>query len=153
MIWDVMDEDRVNYKIQGQLNKVVVKYFSNHFREGGSSKIGDQLQVLQNFPTFLDSEEVAAFDKPITLEVVESVLNRFSKDKSPGPKGRMIEFFLTFIDLVSNDMLQVVEQSRTEGYVSSDMKSVKSWYPSLILGIYIFVNWCISCSPRLYPID
>ena len=52
-----------------------------------------------------------------TLKEVEDVLKGFKKDKSPGPDGWAVEFYLHFFDLVGKDILNVIEHSRLEGRV------------------------------------
>jgi hypothetical protein len=45
------------------------------------------------------------------------VLKGFSKDKSPGLDGWTVEFFIHFFNLVGDDLLEVVEDSRQRGEV------------------------------------
>eukprot|EP00253_Pinus_taeda_P027341 PITA_27341 len=54
---------------------------------------------------------------------LEATLKWFKKDKSPGPDGWTIEFYLAFFDLLGNDLLQIVEDSRRRGRTSSAIKS------------------------------
>ena len=51
----------------------------------------------------------------VTEEELKCVLQSFQKDKSPGPDGWMIEFFLELYDLLGQDLLHVVEDTRTSG--------------------------------------
>ena len=46
-----------------------------------------------------------SFLESITLQEVEAVLNGFKKDKSPGPDGWLIEFFLAFFDLIGEELV------------------------------------------------
>jgi hypothetical protein len=48
---------------------------------------------------------------------LSSILKAFSKDKSPGPDGWTVEFFLHFFELVGEDLLGMVEESRRKGEV------------------------------------
>jgi hypothetical protein len=57
-------------------------------------------------------------EKPVTKEEVLEVLKGFAKDKSPGPDGWPMEFYLHFYELVAQDLLDVVEESRLKGEVS-----------------------------------
>jgi len=45
------------------------------------------------------------------------------KDKSPGPDGWNQEFFSSFFDLMSSDLLRVVEESRMLGRVEGALNS------------------------------
>jgi hypothetical protein len=43
---------------------------------------------------------------------ISAALKSFSKDKSPGPDGWTVEFYLHFFDLVGPDLLELVEDTR-----------------------------------------
>ena len=58
-------------------------------------------------------EEVTSLEQAVTMEELSDVLKGFAKDKSPGPDGWTIKFFLFFFDLVGPDLLDMVEDSRT----------------------------------------
>ena len=53
----------------------------------------------------------------VTEVELSAVLHSFQKEKSPGPDGWPIEFFLGFLDLVGCDLLAVVEESRQAGFI------------------------------------
>ena len=55
--------------------------------------------------------------KEITITKLLTTLKTFQKDKSPGPDGWPIEFYLGFYDLFGRDLLKVVEESRLEGHI------------------------------------
>lgn len=46
---------------------------------------------------------------------LESTLKWFKKDKSPGPYGWSVEFYLAFFELLGKDLLQIIEECRTSG--------------------------------------
>jgi hypothetical protein len=62
-------------------------------------------------------------DSPCTLQEVLAALKSFSKDKSPGPDGWTVEFYLHFFDLVGTELLELVEDSRLHGKVSGALNS------------------------------
>jgi hypothetical protein len=53
----------------------------------------------------------------ISKEELKGVLHSFSKDNSPGPYGLPIEFFLGCFEFLGDDLLRVVEYSRTLGQI------------------------------------
>jgi hypothetical protein len=57
------------------------------------------------------------------------VLKGFSKDKSPGPDGWSVEFYLHFYDMIANDLLEAVEESRRTGVVN---RAINSTFIALI---------------------
>jgi hypothetical protein len=54
-------------------------------------------------------------ERPCTKVEILVVLKGFAKDKSLGPDGWMVEFFFFFFDLVGDDLLEAVEESRRSG--------------------------------------
>ena len=57
-------------------------------------------------------DDINCFLQPITGPEVDAVLRGFKKDKSPGPDGWPVEFFLAFYDLVGEELVKAVEQAR-----------------------------------------
>ena len=88
-----------------------------------SSNIADQLKVIRLFLTFSQDEEVDSFLKPITPQEVEVVLKGFKKDKNPGPDGWPVDFFLSFFDLIGEELTSATEQERLEGFVPRSLNS------------------------------
>jgi hypothetical protein len=74
-------------------------------------------------------EEVVNLENPCSSEEILEVLKGFSKDKSPGPDGWTVEFFLHFYELVGKDLLDVVEETRLRGEV---IRSINSTFIALI---------------------
>ena len=64
-----------------------------------------------------------SFTSHITLEEVERALKSFKKDKYLGLDGWPVEFFLAFLDLLGNDLVDLVESSRLEGRVLPSLNS------------------------------
>jgi len=64
------------------------------------------------YPSMVNEEEVIHIEKLVTKEEVLEVLKGFAKDKSLGPDGWIVEFYLHFYDMVAKDLLDVVEESR-----------------------------------------
>lgn len=67
--------------------------------------------------------------KVVKLQEVHFIFKSFSKDKCPRLDRWTIELFLHFFDLLGQDLIQMVEQSRLEGYITNEINST---YISLI---------------------
>jgi len=65
----------------------------------------------------------------ITLEKVEYVLKSFAKSKSPCLDGWSVQFFWGFFDILGNDLVEMVEETRRLRKVSG---SINSTFISLI---------------------
>ena len=93
------------------------QHFSSLFGDDKSTNIADQLRVIRLFPCMTSDDDIDCFLKPITIQKVEAVLRGFKKDKSLGPDGWSVEFFLDFFDLVGEDLVLAAEQARTYGKI------------------------------------
>jgi hypothetical protein len=60
----------------------------------------------------VSEDEAETLFKPVTLEEIKSALENFKKERSPGPDGWTTEFFIFFFDLVGEDLLEMVEDSK-----------------------------------------
>lgn len=67
---------------------------------------------MQLFPRFTDMEEVEHLNREFTMGELEATLKWFKTDKSPGPDGWSIEFYLAFFEVLGNDLLKVIEECR-----------------------------------------
>jgi hypothetical protein len=68
-------------------------------------------------------EEANTLYAHVTLDEVKYVLSLFKIDKSPGPNGWTVEFFSTFFDLVGEYIVQMIEESRKNGYITGSLNS------------------------------
>lgn len=98
-------------------------FFSAQFKDPGNSDILSQLNVINLFPTFFNEEEAKSLEQQVSLEEIKNALCQFSKDKSLGPDGWPCEFYLHFFDILGEELLQMVEYSRMEGYMSRTLNS------------------------------
>jgi len=68
-------------------------------------------------------EEVKDLEKPCTKEEILEVLKGFTKEKSPRPDGWSVKFYLHYFDLVGQDLLDIVEETRYRGEVKNNINS------------------------------
>jgi hypothetical protein len=68
-------------------------------------------------------EEGCKVVDPVTLAEIMSTLKGSSASKSLGLDGWTVEFFLAFFDLLGNDILEMVEETRRKGRVSGAMNA------------------------------
>lgn len=79
------------------------------------TNLAEIINVANIFPRFVNEEDADTLRALVTSEELESTLKWFKKDKSPSPDGWTVEFYLTFYDLLGQDLLKVVEESRSSG--------------------------------------
>ena len=97
------------------LKNLGIRHFSQIFKDDDRSCILAQLKVIMLFPSMLSIEEARCFFEEVSLVEIEGDLKYFKKDKSPGPDGWTIEFFLELFEILGDDLLKVVEDSRISG--------------------------------------
>jgi hypothetical protein len=93
------------------------------FEIGEQPSIVDQVYTASLFPRFVNEEDTLLLDRPCTKSEIWEVLKLFAKDKSLGPDGWTVEFFSHFFDLLGDDLLELVEDSRMRGKVISSLNS------------------------------
>jgi hypothetical protein len=128
-IWEVLDENGQVHFGQEALKKEANRHFKSFFEESGHSTINDQVLSARLYPRLVNEEDTLLLERPCTKEELWEVLKVFAKDKSLGPDGWTVEFFIHFFDLVGDDLLEVVEDSRNRGEV---VRALNSTFLALI---------------------
>jgi hypothetical protein len=108
-------------------------------------------QVVKIFSKMVTEDEVIILEKSCIREEILEVLKGFTKDKSLGPDGWIVEFFLHFFELVGQDFLDVVEETRLKGEV---IKQINSTFLALIPKVnspntfndFLSISLCNLCS-------
>ena len=83
----------------------------------------NQLKVIEEVPHFFYDEDSDVAGRTISLNELKEVLRSFQKDKSPGPNGWTHELFSFFFDLMGQDLLNAVEESKIFGFVNGDLNA------------------------------
>jgi hypothetical protein len=71
--------------------------------------------MVQLFPRFLDEKDNRFFMEEVTEEELKYVLHSFQKQKILSPYGWTIEFFMGLYELLGEDLIKVVEDTRVTG--------------------------------------
>eukprot|EP00253_Pinus_taeda_P001842 PITA_01842 len=122
-IWELSDRNGFTAKTHAQITELDTKHFSNMYRASTIINLPDILRITQNFKLFIEQERKDDLNAPVTLGELEGVLKWFKQDKSPGPDGWPIEFFIHFFDLISADLLAMIEDSRVRGRIYDGFKT------------------------------
>jgi len=88
-----------------------VRHVGELFKEQPGVSIAEVIRVAQLFPRFVGEDDNRMLMGEVSEMELSVVLHSFQKDKSPGPDGWPIEFFLGFFELIGGDLLKVVEES------------------------------------------
>ena len=65
----------------------------------------------------MEEDDNLSLMEEVTKGELKEVLHSFQKDKSPGPDGWTIEFFLELFEIMGGDLLKVVEDTRIIGRI------------------------------------
>eukprot|EP00253_Pinus_taeda_P002898 PITA_02898 len=121
-IWNIRDSGGDFLSTQEEISNEASAFFHHHYKRGYSSPI-DMFWAADPVPTMFDSQAYEAFIKPVTEDELLSEMKASNKDRSPGPDGWSIEFFIHFYDLFKGDLLRTVEASRMSGNIHSSLSS------------------------------
>jgi len=88
--------------------------------------------------------------EPVSANEIKKVLNLFKRDKSPVPDGWTMDFFSSFFDLVSEDMVQMVKESRRYKNIPGCLNStflalIPKENNSTTFGYYRSISLCNLC--------
>ena len=87
-------EDESDLKVLGH------KHFENIFKDDNQTSLFEQLKVVLLYPNMITIVDAPCLAQSVTLSEVERSLHSFKKDRSPGPDGWPVEFYLHFFDLM-----------------------------------------------------
>jgi len=122
-IWSLRDEEGVTHHTFEDKARCGVNHFQNLFKAPEQASIAEVIRVAQLFPRFVDDEGNQALMKEVDEEEIKAALSSFQKDKSPGPDGWSIEFFLDLFEVLGNDLRLVVEDTRISGRIPASFNS------------------------------
>jgi hypothetical protein len=111
-IWQIDNTNGQTVSDHNSIKEAVVNYFKDCYKEQTVLNLTDQCQILEYYPQIFTEEEAKSLVQQVTLEEVKEVLFLFQKEKSSGLDGCTIELFISFFDLVGEDVLAMVEESK-----------------------------------------
>ena len=94
MIWSLAGEDGNSYEDEAALKELGPSHFANIFKDDGGTCMLHQLKVVMLYPKMISDENASSLTCPVTLMEIEYALKSFKKDRSPGPDGWPVEFYL-----------------------------------------------------------
>jgi len=122
-IWQLKDhEGKKEHTFEG-MAKTGKNFFQDLYKAKNKATIEEVIQVVQHFPGFTSEEYNRMLMEKVTLEELKNVMDNFQKDKIPGPDGWTIEFFMGFFDLIGQDLLSLVEETRISGQMPLSLNS------------------------------
>jgi hypothetical protein len=99
------------------------KHFKAKYCFLNSENIDLQLEVLNTVRRFFNDEDHMEIEKPVLISELQDIINKMPKEKSPGPDGWTRELFHNFFDIMGEDLLNAVEESRNRGFIPGVLNS------------------------------
>lgn len=99
------------------------EHFCNIYKAPREVNILEIMRVAEHFPRFAQQENWENLTMEVSKEELEATLKWFKKDKSPEPDGWTIEFYISFFDILGDDLLKIVDDCRKKGKLPSVIKS------------------------------
>jgi len=94
-------------------------FFKKKYSRSNEVVFNDILWALDRVLKMFDQAKNEALFSPVTEKELFEIMKSFKKDKSLGPDGWSIDFFIHFFDLCKRDLLSMVEASRISGSIHS----------------------------------
>jgi len=116
-ILDPSDEEGNIISTDSKLQNMYFNHFKAQYRAIDSENIDTQLDVLKTVPHFFNDANNVEIGKPITISELKETISDMPKEKSLGPDGWTQELFHKFFDIMGMDLLKVVEESLSTGYI------------------------------------
>lgn len=104
-----------------QLARLGTLHFKSQFTAPTVTNLPDIINLAGHFPRFVEPDAVEDLIQLVTVEELEATLKWFKIDKSPGPDGWPVEFYLAFLELLGKDLLAIIEESRINGHIHPPM--------------------------------
>jgi hypothetical protein len=86
------------------LARLGVDHFQNLYKADERISIGQIVRIAGFFPSFVDEEANRSMFEEVSEEELKMVLHNFQKDKSLGPDGWTVEFFLGLYEVIGQDI-------------------------------------------------
>jgi hypothetical protein len=97
-------------------------HFEQFFKENNTPNLNEIINISSLYPKMVTEEEAPGLYKLVTFLELKAILEHFKKERSPGHDGWTSEFFI-FFDLVGENLLQMVEDSRKKGKIYGSLNS------------------------------
>lgn len=122
LIWTIKSRGR-DVRGQEALKDEAVTHFSQLYKAPCAHNLWEKVSTAGLFPQLVAEDEAEALYKPVTLAEIKDILSHFKTERSPGPEGWTSEFFCFFFDLVGEELLQMVEDTRIKGKIAGGINS------------------------------
>jgi hypothetical protein len=108
---------------QQAIKDEVVRHFKSFFNDTGQINMEEWIESVSLFPTFVNAVDVQNLEKEVSKDEIFEFIKGFARDKSLGHDSWTTEFYHFFFELVNQDLVDMVEETRLKGEVISSINS------------------------------
>lgn len=124
LIWSIENNRAETIRGQEAIKDEAAIHFEQLYKSYSNTSLSDKLAVASVYPKMVSTSEAVDLFNHVSLQGLKEVLVHFKKERSLGPDGWTIEFFVYFFELVSTDLLQMmIEDTHTKGKVTKSLNS------------------------------
>ena len=126
---EILDKNGTVVSGNENIMKVQTEFYKNLFKSEGSNT--EQREFFGNFITKpIGPLDYAILNKKIDMPDILNAIKKVNKNSSPGPDGILYEFYLLYLNLIGEDLLEVFSLGYREGELAY------SQYLALIVLLY-----------------
>eukprot|EP00253_Pinus_taeda_P003654 PITA_03654 len=111
------------------IEDVLVQHLKGITKEDNPDREKCIKEITKNIPKLVSREDNVNLNKPVTEEEISEFINDMQNGKAPGPDGFNVDFFKACWNIVKQDILNVVEDSRSSRTI---LKALNTSFISLI---------------------
>jgi hypothetical protein len=123
LIWDIEEDDGSILHKTEDIKHAAHNHYKSVYQEEIDINLHDQIETARLFPQMVTDEEARALESPCTKEEILEVIKGFTKEKSLSPDGWTVELYLHYFDLMGQDLLDAIEDSRIKGIVNKQLNN------------------------------
>lgn len=95
------------------IGKEAMSFFENLWKKNGIAQPGVQVELLELIPPLVSREDNSMLEELVSLKEVKAAVFGLGGEKAPGPDGFQAFFFQSFWEVLGEELLAVVEESRS----------------------------------------
>jgi mannosylglycoprotein endo-beta-mannosidase len=121
-LWEIHGDQDLVFRGQEQIKTTTLNHFKDFYKEKHGVSIYEQVRVASFFPKMIEESEAEALYK-VDKEELQKVIKKIKVDKSLSPDGWTVDFFKQHFEIVGDDLLDMVEESRQKGFIPGALNS------------------------------
>jgi hypothetical protein len=96
-LWEIKDDEGKVHLGQEDIKREAKRHFSSFYKASDQNSIVDQVELVRMYPRLVTEEDINTIEIVVTKEEVLDVLKGMAKEKSLGPDGWTVEFYISFL--------------------------------------------------------